>query len=99
MPYSFDGNPFEMATIVIAVFMALLRPAKRLFKKTGPCFIFNNIIVDFLNGVAVVPFLVLIGSTFSSGLLAETLKLNKLFLTIGGIIGLLFILKEIINGE
>lgn len=88
-----------MATILVALSTCAIRPIKRAFKKTGPCFALRDIIVDFLNGTVIVPFVLLIGATFSNTILEAALKSNKLFLTIGGIIGLLFVVREYLNGD
>lgn len=95
-----DGNPFEMATIVVAICGCPIRPSRRkLAHSSSPCWVFRDVIVDFLNGTVIVPFALLIGATFSSVLLAEALKSNKLFFAIAGLIGLLFALREYGNGD
>jgi uncharacterized membrane protein YdcZ (DUF606 family) len=88
-----------MATIVLALSSCAIRPIKRAVKKSGPCFALRDIVVDFLNGTVIVPFTLLIGATFSKTILEEALKSNKLFLAIGGVIGLLFVLREYFHGE
>ena len=88
-----------MATIGIAIFCCLIRPTRRAYRKSGPCFTANNIIVDFLNGTVIVPFLLMLGSAFSQAVLQDALKTNKLYLAIGAVIGLTFIFREFINGD
>jgi uncharacterized membrane protein len=96
---AFDGNPFDMATIGIAFFGCFIRPTKRAFKKKVACFTYRDMVVDFLNGTIIVPFFLLVGAAFSSTLLEEALKTNKLFLAVGGVIALLFVFKEYANGD
>lgn len=88
-----------MATIGVAIFGCLIRPVRRAWNKTGECFTANNLIIDFLNGTVVVPFILMIGSAFSLAVMQEALKTNKLFLAIGGVIGLIFVVREFFNGE
>jgi uncharacterized membrane protein YdcZ (DUF606 family) len=95
----FDGNPIDMATIVIAILTCFLRPARRLMKKTSPCFSYDKLVVDFLNGTVLVPFFLMVGAIFSKSILDEAVKSNKLFMAIGGVIGLFFVFREYFNGE
>jgi hypothetical protein len=76
-----------------------VRPIRRKIQNSGPCFTVNNIILDFLNGTVLVPFVLLIGATFSTAIFEEALKSNRLFLTVGGFIGLIFVVREFINGD
>lgn len=89
-----DGNPFEMATIVVAAACSLIRPIRRWIKHTPTCFTFQETALDFLNGTVVVPFLLLIGAVFSKDLLRAVLDTNKLFLAVGGFIGLVFVVRD-----
>ena len=97
----FDGNPSDMATIIVAFIGCMLRPIRRALKKdfAGDCFTLRDVVVDFLNGTVLVPFTILIGTTFSKGMLKEALETNKLFLAIGGAIGLMFVIREFLNEE
>lgn len=88
-----------MATIGVAIASCMVRPIRRAIRKTGQCFTANTLILDFLNGTVLVPFCLLVGSTFSTAILEAALKTNKLFLTSGGIIGLIFVVREFINGD
>lgn len=88
-----------MATILVAIITCVIRPIKRAIKKKPPCFTLRDVTVDFLNGTVIVPFTLLIGSTFSKSLLKDAVESNKLFFAIGGVIGLLFVLREYFNGD
>lgn len=89
-----DGNPYDMATILVACSTSFIRPFRRLLEKKYPCFNLRDTVVDFLNGTVIVPFALLVGATFSKVMLEEALNSNKLFLTIGGVIGLMFVFRE-----
>lgn len=95
----FDGNPMDMATLLVAAMTCFIRPVKRAFKKNGDCFDFRDIVIDFMNGTVIIPFCLLVGTAFSKAILEEALKSNKLFLAIGGVIGLLFVLREYFHGD
>ena len=96
---SLDGNPYDMATILVAVLIFLIKPIKRLCAKLVPCFTVRDIVLDFLSGTVIVSFLLLIGSTFSQHFLEEALKSNKIFFSVGGFIGLIFVLREVFRAN
>ena len=95
----FDGNPVDMATIIVAFLSCMIRPARRKFtgEFPGQCFNVRSIVIDFLNGTVVVPFLILIGTAFSKEMLKEALETNKIFFAIGGFIALVFVVREILH--
>ena len=76
----------------------LIRPARRAGKRKAACFVYQDM-ADFLNGTVLVPFLLLAGAVFSKFMLEETLRSDKMFLGIGGGVGLRFALKGYFNGE
>jgi uncharacterized membrane protein YdcZ (DUF606 family) len=90
-----DGNPFDIATIIVALLAVFIKPTKRRWSNQLPAFNFRDAVVDFLNGTVIVPFLLLIGSVFSKHILAEALATNKVALAYGGVIGLFFIFREL----
>ena len=94
-----DGNPYDMATIMVACTTCIIRPVRRYLANGNPCFNLRDAVVDFLNGTVIVPFALLVGATFSNAILQEALNSNKLFLTIGGVIGLMFVFREYFRGE
>jgi hypothetical protein len=88
-----------MATIGVAALSCFYRPTRRLIKNLAnstknPCWVHQNVLVDFLNGAVIVPLCVLIGACFSKELLDEVVKTEKVFLAIAGVAALLFVLKE-----
>lgn len=96
----FDGNPFEMWTVGVAATSCVIRPIRRHVKKSKvPCWVFRDIVLDFLNGTVIVPLLILVGSIFSRELLEEAVKTDKVFFAIAGIVALLFVLREYGNGD
>jgi hypothetical protein len=90
-----DGNYADMATIVIAVIAVLIRPIRRRYRGLKADFTLRDSVIDFLNGTVIVPFLLLVFSVFSSAVLQEALKANKVAMAAGGVIGLLFIFREL----
>ena len=88
-----------MATIIVAILICLIKPFKRFTEKFKPCFTFRDLVLDFLSGTVIVPFLLLIGSTFSQRLLDEALRSNKIFFSVGGFIGLIFVLREVFKSS
>lgn len=88
-----------MATIAVAVLSCFIRPIRRRIKKFDQCFSYDKMVIDFLNGTVLVPFALLVGAIFSKTLLEEAMKSSKLFLAIGGIIGLFFVIREYLNGD
>ena len=90
-----DGNTVDMVTIAVGVVTALISPLSRYIGKQKPYFVRETATVDMLNGVMLVPFLMMVGSVFSSDLLKELLSSAKITLAIGGLAGLIFVLGEL----
>jgi hypothetical protein len=95
--WGMDGSIADMATLALAILAVLIRPIRRKIANVKPCFTLRDSVVDFLNGTVVVPFLLLVGSVFSTAVLNEALKANKVAMAIGGVIGLLFIFRELMQ--
>lgn len=85
-----------MATILVGLAALMVKPIQRRFKGKKPCWVSRDCIIDFLNGCALVPFFVLIMAVGSKAFLQEALNTNKVSLAISGMIGLIFVVKEII---
>lgn len=94
-----DGNPVEMTTFAVAVLACLIRPIRRLRRRLPPMPGFTTIAVDLLSGTAIVPFGLLIGSVFSTELLETTLRSDRLFLALGGSVGLMVVVRGYFVGD
>jgi len=96
MSFAFDGSVVDIATVSSGVLCIFVRPAKRWFWNHSPCFTSRDCINDFLNGVTLIPFLLLIGAVASNDVLQEALKSNRAAMGIAGVIGTIYILREVI---
>lgn len=94
-----DGNIVDMATIAVGAIVAISSPLRRYKNKIRPCFKREIVIIDFLNGVMLVPFSMMAFSVFSSVFMDELLKTAKITLAIGGLSGLFFVLGEILKDK
>lgn len=93
-----DGSTVDIATLLVGVACIFLKPAKRLVLKRRPCFDSRDCTIDFLNGAALVPFIVLVGSVVSSKILAEALQFARFPMAGAGVMGLIFVIRELIAG-
>jgi len=91
-----DGSVADIVTLAVATICIFVRPVKRKWIGALPCFTLRDCIVDCLNGSTLVPFALLIASVMSSEILEEALKANKISMALAGIIGILFIIRELI---
>lgn len=94
-----DGSLADMATMTVAAACAFATPIKRWKSKKAPAFVRERIIVDLLNGATVVPFVLMIGSVFSSEILKELMASAKITLALGGAVGLVFVLGELFRND
>jgi len=94
-----DGNPVDMLTICVGVGACLIRPIRRRFHHSTRCFVFHDVITDFLNGTVIVPFALLVGATFSQQLLHEALHTNRAFFAIAGLVTLSFVIREYTSAD
>ena len=62
-----------------------------------PYFTREYAILDLLNGVTIVPFVLMIGSVFSTKLTQELMTSAKITLGIAGGVGLIFVLGELLK--
>lgn len=97
MPIPIDGSVADIGTIVCGLAAMLVKPIKRRWQGRKPCFTQRDLIVDFLNGATVPAFLLLVGSVVSSKILEEALKTAKTSMALAGVMGLIFIIREIIT--
>ncbi len=94
-----DGNEVDMITIAVGMGIALICPIQRCIRNQKPYFIRETATVDVLNGVMLVPFIMMIGSVFSSDMLKELLSSSKITVAIGGLAGLIFVLGELFKSK
>lgn len=94
-----DGNSVDIVTIIVGALSSTLRPAKQYFLKRKPYFSREKAINDMLNGVMLIPFLMMVGSIFSSELMNQLISSSKITVAIAGFAGLIFVLGEILKDE
>ena len=92
-----DGNVADMVGVAVGVAAMAFKPAKRFLRNKRPCFVSRDLVNDFLSGVSIPSFAMLVASVASSWLLEEALKSSKISMAIAGTIGLVFITREIIS--
>jgi hypothetical protein len=97
MPLALDGSAVDIATLGAAVVGLFVKPSIRAIKKKGPCFSVRDAIVDALNGSAMVPFALLIGSVMSSELLKIALSAHKIQMAIAGLIAIIILFRELVS--
>ena len=96
-----DGSVVDILSLVSAVASPLVKPCRRMWLRKfrpetdirkwtqGEC------VADVLNGASLVPFVLLVGCVVSSELLKTALETSKVFMGIGGLIGIVFVAGEI----
>lgn len=90
-----DGNAIDMATLGCGFGAMLIRPL-RCMLRGDPAWNRQHVVTDFLNGSSLVPFVLIVGSTFWSWMLDEALK-SKVSLSLAGGVGLFFVMAEVLN--
>jgi hypothetical protein len=94
---SLDGNWVDITSILITILVGFHRPLRRrIFRGKWHC-LSQEIIGDLLSGSSIMPFLLMLGSVFSSQILKTALETNKLYMGIAGLIGLVVIAYEIMK--
>jgi hypothetical protein len=97
----FDGSVVDVASIVAAAAAPFVKPVRIMIRNRRgiptPPFRHTRgtIIVDVLNGASLVPFVLLIGCVGSTDLLKTALETSRVFMGIGGMIGVVFVAAEI----
>jgi hypothetical protein len=94
-----DGNMVDMASLTVGCMTAAYRPLRRWRCGTTPWFVRSEVIVDILNGTALVPFILMVGSVFSSELMHQLIGSTRLTMGVGGALGAVFVLGEILNNK
>src|SRR4051794_39523094 len=96
-----DGSVVDMCSIGSAIIAPFVKPARMTYHKwrgeeVAPfAFDRNQIVVDVLNGASLIPFLLLIGCVLSTDLLKAALETSRVFMGIGGLIGVIFVVAEL----
>jgi hypothetical protein len=90
----FDGNLIEIATVLFGAVCVFIRPARRYFRGAKRRFVRRDCIIDFLNGATLIPFLLLIGSVFSTSIFNEVIH-SKMSISLAGSLGIIFIIGEL----
>jgi hypothetical protein len=102
-----DINLFNTAALVVAVVSPLVRPLRIALLRwqlrgqgdanivRQPYILRERVIVDILNGAALVPYVFLVGSVFSSDVLRMALDGSRVLMGIAGLIGAVLVIGEI----
>ena len=94
-----DGNSVDMATIAVGGLCLLISPLQRWRTKKTPVFVREKATTDMLNGVMLVPFIMMTLSVFSSDLMKELITSAKVTVAIGGLAGLIFVIGELFKDK
>lgn len=91
-----DGNPADMASVLLGVLTCFACPLVRARSARTRYRLKQRILVlDFVNGTLLVPFGLLFASAFSTGILSEALTLNRVFFAVAGFMALVFTSREL----
>jgi len=91
----FDGSWIDIISIVLALLASAIRPIRHKIRHGEFVVTFRDSVTDVLSGASILPFLLMIGAVFSSDLLKQALNTNKLYMAIGGLIGLFAVVAEL----
>ncbi len=87
----------DAVALTVAVLMVLLKIFLRSVRGVAPIATTHQSVVDALNGVSIVPFLLMMGSVTSDEAFKLLVKTNPGFIGVAGLIGIVFIVSELIN--
>lgn len=90
-----DGSWIDIASIVLALLASAIRPVRHKIRHGQFVVTYRDGVTDVLSGASILPFLLMIGAVFSSDVLKQALNTNKLYMAIGGIIGLFAVVAEL----
>lgn len=100
--YVFDvfctSKGLTIATFIVGVACIFVRPLRMYFCKHTPCWRRDKAATDFFNGLSLVPFVAMPVSIIDSGLMSAV-QSNELVLASAGVVGLIFVISEIVNIE
>lgn len=89
-----DGNLLNVATFTVAVLCVFVRPIRLKCRKKKKCWRADKVVMDFLNGSAIVPFAAMPATIFSSTVL-NIVKDNLPTLAAAGFVGFVYVLSEV----
>jgi len=87
---------FAATTVVVGIAATVVKPCHRRFRGYGWQAKRDEIIYDLLSGVAIVPFGVIALSVFQPSLV-EHVKDDPVLLAVAGIIGLIYVIADLIK--
>jgi hypothetical protein len=90
-----DGSVPHMAAVGVAIGATIIRPIRRKIAGHAFHFVMQEVLYDSLCALAIVPFVLIIGSVFSSELLKEALTYNSELMAVGGFWGLIAVLSDL----
>lgn len=90
-----DGNWVDIATLTTGAVAVALKPVLRWQRDVRPIWVHRDVVMDFLNGAVLFPFLLMIFSAIYSQAMDALIKQSKISLALAGVIGMLFLAKEI----
>ena len=90
------GHWLDILTVTIAILCIFIRPIRRYRSKTFPLTDHRMAGNDFLNGLAVTPFIFLAFSILSDWVLDEIKNSSRVMITAAGVLGFIYILKELL---
>lgn len=91
-----DGNLLNVATFTVAVFCVFVRPARLRLRGCKKCWRADKVVMDFLNGSAIVPFAAMPLTIFSSAVMT-LVKDNLPTLAAAGFVGFVYVVSEVFN--
>lgn len=94
-----DGNVVDMASIAMGLLLGAVRPYRRWRSNVMPFFKRDKLINDILNGTMVVPFGLMLLSPFSQGINDLLMQSAKVTVSLGGAVGLTFVVAELFRNK
>lgn len=86
----------EAVAFLVALLCALIRLAQNLWHKSKTTS--KDLVFSVLNGASIIPFCLLVAGLFSQSMLDMAIS-SKLSMALAGLVGLLFVLGEVISPE
>jgi uncharacterized membrane protein YdcZ (DUF606 family) len=92
-----DGGWVDLATLVAACAASVVKPLRSLARGNRMHIDRSMLMSDFLTGASLVPFILMVGAAVSPTLLSLIFETNRVFIALGGLIGLILVAGEIWN--